>query len=94
MISKVGAVINIISCKSGKHCKVLRNLNYHNLSKSNSLNLVRRGGEKSTEPEREKPQTIFYLHSGVGFGLFSSQYLFKLFLLLFPLCEPPLNFFF
>lgn len=29
-----------------------------------------------------------------GFGFFRSQYLFKLLLLLFPLCEPPLDFFF
>lgn len=56
----------------------------------------RKGKKKRKGTELKKKRNQLFIYTlGLVFGLLSSQYLFKLLLLLlFPLCKPPLDFFF
>lgn len=65
-------------------------MKYHPPPKKTNKTEQRKG--RGSEAEREKAQATVYTLGHVHVQ--SSQYLFKLLLLLLPLCKPPLNFFF
>lgn len=90
----VDAIINIMSYQPGGHCEVLRNLTTIRTRADLQFSKEKKEKRKRNRTRRNHQQ-LFVCTLGLVFGLLSSQYLFKLLLLLlFPLCEPPLDFFF